>query len=124
MPTIRTIDVPLCSSPAEAWISDSSEPFVLRGAIRHWKARAWSLESIARDFGAAKVCVRLHPRTAGELYEGECVYESMTLACLCAWFHSGAAGGASGDDDADSAAASLAGSDTASRATASTRPSG
>eukprot|EP00900_Chrysochromulina_parva_P020445 jgi/Chrpa1/3033/Chrysochromulina_OHIO_Genome00014177-RA len=114
MTLIRTIDVPLCSSPAEAWISDSSEPFVLRGAIRHWKARAWSLTSLARDFGAAKVCVRLHPRAAGELYEGECVYESMTLACFCAWLRLGAAatasdaaGGAPGDDDA-SAATSLA----------------
>ena len=73
-------------------------PLVITGALDGWEARDWTPERIAAQFGNLPTCVRLSPFAEKEahtpaVYEGECVYESATLAELCAWLtHAGGDG--------------------------------
>ena len=61
-------------------------PFVVSaGMLDGWAARSWTLETLAERFGDASVCVRLHPRDAGPVWEGDCLHVGVTLGDFCAW---------------------------------------
>ena len=67
-------------------------PFVIKAGIEHWGARQWTAESLASSFGSLPVCVRLHRRGSGDVYEGECVYELCLLGEFCAWLKGAVSG--------------------------------
>ena len=63
----------------------SAEPLVLTGRLEGWGARHWTPQTLASEFGAAELCVRLHPRASGAVWESECLQKAATVSEFCRW---------------------------------------
>lgn len=76
------------ASPSPAELRDLIRrglPFVATGLIDEWAARSWGLDRLRADHGSLQLCVRVHPRGGGSVFEGECAYVKATLGEFCAW---------------------------------------
>jgi len=63
----------------------SAEPLVITGRLDGWGARRWTPHTLASEFGAAEMCVRLHPRGIGAVWEAECMQQAATVGEFCRW---------------------------------------
>jgi len=84
LPSVRRLS-PSDAAEASALLAGAAEPLVLSGRIESWRARGWTPLRLAREHGAAELCVRLHPRGLNHAREAECIQQRASLAQLCAW---------------------------------------
>ena len=100
---------PADAAAAAAALS-SPEPLVLTGRLDGWGARRWTPGTLASEFGAAELCVRLHPRAVGAVWESECVQQAATVGEFCRWLEeeAGVEEAPQAEADADAGAAAMA----------------